>query len=52
MVSCTCTLSGEKHWMIARVRLKDGAWQKDSHNFEPLMTSGYVAFTNSIYVEE
>ncbi len=44
-------LPADAHWAMARLRLRGGDWAEDSHSFEPLMTAGFAAFTNPVYIE-
>ena len=37
-------------WAVARLRLEGGDWPQEDHSFEPLMVSGYAAFTNPVYI--
>ena len=38
-------------WAVARMRVQGGEWPQDDHCFEPLMTSGFAAFTNPVYLQ-
>jgi hypothetical protein len=38
-------------WIIARIKVKEEKLPVDGHRWEPLMNSGYIAFTNPIWIE-
>ena len=39
-------------WALIRVRLTAGQWEQKKHSFTPLMSAGYDAFTNPIFIEK
>ncbi len=50
-VSFNIEIPCDSRWVIARIKLTGSEWDAGSHSFKPLMTAGYDAFTNPIFIK-
>lgn len=48
----TFPIPAKMHWVLARIRLSDSMWEERTHSFTPLMTAGYDAFTNPVWIDD